>query len=64
VLICQSPPTSAVTFFRGSIVEAKCYLTGRVAANVDANPWLGSVFGKDSDSGDRAAYRLFDVAPM
>ena len=56
-LICKSPPTSTVTFFRGSTAAAGRYLEGRVAAIVEANPWLGSVLDRDPDGGEMALYR-------
>ena len=54
-MIRKSPPTSTVTFFRGSTAEAERYLRGRVAEVVDANPWLASVLERDAKGGEMAA---------
>lgn len=55
-MICKSPATSTVTFYRGSTAGAEQYLRKRVAAIVNANPWLASLLDKDPNSGEMAAY--------
>lgn len=55
-VICMSPATSTVTFFRGSPKSAAKYLSKRVAAIVAANPWLASVLDYDPETGAMAAF--------
>ena len=55
-ILCMSPATSTVTFFRGSLATAEKHLSDRVAAIVTANPWLGGVLAYDPESGELAAY--------
>ena len=42
-LLCMSPATSTVTFFRGPPYVAAASLSRRVRQIVAANPWLTSV---------------------
>lgn len=49
-LICKSPPTSAVTFFRGSTAEAGRCLDERVAAVVGATPATKSTFQQSQEA--------------
>lgn len=59
-MITMSPPTTTVTFFRGSTTDAEQFFRERVAAIVKANPWLASKLEKDSSSGEMTAYYPVD----
>eukprot|EP01043_Picozoa_sp_COSAG02_P034076 COSAG02_NODE_2363_length_9059_cov_7.474219_6_plen_189_part_00 len=61
-VLCMSPATSTVTFYRGSSVAAARHLTERVAAIVAANPWLASTLEVDPDTGEMAAFYSPDAA--
>ena len=48
-VICMSPPSSTVTFFRGPRGAAEQHLSQRVTAIVLANPWLASILEYDEN---------------
>eukprot|EP00854_Cymbomonas_tetramitiformis_P009586 gene9586-11354_t len=61
-VICMSPATTTVTFFRGSRAVAEAHFAKRVAEIVAANPWLTSVLERDPDSGLMNAYHHSSAA--
>jgi hypothetical protein len=57
-IICMAPPSSTVTFFRGSHASAQKYLSQRVTEIVLANPWLASILEFDESEKLAGMYSL------
>ena len=55
-IVCMSPATSAVTFFEGSVAQARQHLSERVAAIVAANPWLAATLDRHPDTDELSLF--------
>ena len=55
-LIFMSPATSSITFFTGSLDQARKHLEKRITSIVAANPWLNATLDHDPSSGEIALF--------